>query len=332
MRTIAKLTVICAAMALTACGNGMEKEIDALYGKMSQPERIAQLCSMYMDDLFDSDGRLDEEACRRLIPNGIGHFSQYASQKPLQADVLRDRVAAVQKWLMDNTPNGIPALFHEEVLSGINTLDATVYPQQIGQAGSFNTELAELKTRQTGQGMRRMGGILSLSPMVDVCRTPSFNRLEESYGEDGYLSAAMGTAFVKGLQQGDLKKGVGACSKHYLGYGGGGDADEKELMEEILLPHETMIRLAGSKALMPGYHSVHGINCVGNKEILTDILRGYLGFDGMVVSDYTAVGQLPEKGAAQKAAAAINAGNDVDFPTGDNYKMLAQALEKGLVG
>ena len=331
MRTIAKLTVICAAMALTACTNGMEKDIDALYGKMSQPERIAQLCSMYMDDLFDSDGRLDEEACRRLIPNGIGHFSQYASQKPLQADVLRDRVAAVQKWLMDNTPNGIPALFHEEVLSGINTLDATVYPQQIGQAGSFNTELAELKTMQTGQGMRRMGGILSLSPMVDVCRTPGFNRLEESYGEDGYLSAAMGTAFVKGLQQGDLKKGVGACSKHYLGYGGGGDADEKELMEEILLPHETMIRLAGSRALMPGYHSVHGTNCVGNKEILTDILRGYLGFDGMVVSDYTAVGQLPERGAAQKAAAAINAGNDVDFPTGDNYRLLADALEKGLV-
>ena len=83
-----------------------------------------------------------------------------------------------------------------------------------------------------------------------LCRTPSFNRLEESYGEDGYLSAVMGTAFVKGLQQGDLKKGVGACSKHYLGYGGGGDADEKEMMEDILLPHETMIRLAGSNCLL----------------------------------------------------------------------------------
>lgn len=78
----------------------------------------------------------------------------------------------------------------------------------------------------------------------------------------------MGTAFVRGLQQGDLKKGVGACSKHYLGYGGGGDADEKELMEEILLPHETMIRLEGSKALMPGYHAYKGTNCVTNSEIL----------------------------------------------------------------
>lgn len=324
---------------LTACNgsesNGSDKEMirqtDALYDRMSPQERVAQLRSMYMDDLFDTEGNLDTAACRRLIPNGIGHFSQYASQKPLPADVLRDRVAAVQNWLINNTPNGIPALFHEEVLSGINTLDATIYPQQIGQAGSFNTELAELKTLQTGIGMRKMGGILSLSPMVDVCRTPSFNRLEESYGEDAYLSAAMGTAFVRGLQQGDLKKGVGTCSKHYLGYGGGGDADEKELMEEILLPHETMIRLAGSKAVMPGYHSVHGTKCVANSEILIDILREYVGFDGMVVSDYTAVSQVPGKDHVEKAAAAINGGNDVDFPSGDSYAHLLEAIEQGLV-
>ena len=177
-----------------------------------------------------------------------------------------------------------------------------------------------------------MGGIFALSPMVDVCRTPSFNRLEESYGEDGYLSAVMGTAFVNGLQQGDLKKGVGACSKHYLGYGGGGDADEKEMMEEILLPHETMIRLAGSVAVMPGYHEVHGTKCVANSEILQDILRGYVGFDGMVVSDYTAIDQIPNiDSAVEKAAAAINGGNDVDFPFGANYQLLQEAIDKGLV-
>lgn len=271
----------------------MNQQVDELYSRMSQPERIAQLRSGYMDELFDAEGNLDTVKCKQLIPYGIGHFSQYASQELVDANFLRKRVAVVQDWLIHHTPNGIPALFHEEVLSGINTQDATVYPQQIGQACSFNPELAELKTLQTGTALRKMGGVLSLSPMVDVCRTPSFNRLEESYGEDGYLSAVMGTAFVKGLQQGDLKKGVGACSKHYLGYGGGGDADEKEMMEDILLPHETMIRLAGSKALMPGYHAVHGTKCVANSEILNDILRDYLGFDGMVVSDYTAIDQLP---------------------------------------
>ena len=334
-----KSLIIGMSVLLASCNTAVdvEQQVDELYGKMSQEERIAQLKSMYMDDLFGEDGQLDTAKCRELIPNGIGHFSQFAMQKPRDPNELRDRVAAVQDWLIHNTPNGIPALCHEEVLSGINTRGATIYPQQIGQACSFNPELAELKTLQTSTAMRKMGGVLSLSPMVDVCRTPSFNRLEESYGEDGYLSAVMGTAFVNGLQQGDLKKGVGACSKHYLGYGGGGDSEEKELMEEILLPHETMIRLAGSKALMPGYHAMadangEKANCVANGKILQDILRGYLGFDGMVVSDYTAIDQIPGlETPLEKAVAAINAGNDVDFPFGANYQYLQEAIDKGFV-
>ena len=286
-----RLAMMSLTMILTGCNASIDTEqlVDELYGKMSQEERIAQLKSIYMDDLFNEQGKLDTAKCRELIPYGIGHFSQFCMQQPRNPNELRDRTAAIQDWLIHHTPNGIPALLHEEVLSGVNTLGATIYPQQIGQACSFNPELAELKTRQTSTLLRKMGGVLALSPMVDVCRIPSFNRLEESYGEDGYLSAVMGVAFVRGLQQGDLKKGVGACSKHYLGYGGGGDADEKEMMEEILFPHEAMIRLAGSKCVMPGYHAVHGTKCVANSEILQDILRDYVGFDGMVVSDYTAI-------------------------------------------
>ena len=334
LKTIGSWAMMALAALITSCNTAtdMEQQIDELYQKMPQEERIAQLKSMYMDELFDADGKLDTAKCKELIPYGIGHFSQFCMQQPRDPNELRDRAVAIQDWLMHHTPNGIPALLHEEVLSGINTLGSTIYPQQIGQAGSFNPELAELKTRQTSTQLRKMGGIFALSPMVDVCRTPSFNRLEESYGEDGYLSAVMGTAFVNGLQQGDLKKGVGACSKHYLGYGGGGDADEKEMMEEILLPHETMIRLTGSVAVMPGYHDVHGIRCVANSEILQDILRGYVGFDGMVVSDYTAIDQIPNiDSAVEKAAAAINGGNDVDFPFGANYQLLQEAIDKGLV-
>ncbi|MBR0165583.1 MAG: glycoside hydrolase family 3 C-terminal domain-containing protein [Prevotella sp.] len=329
-----RMAMIGLTALMTACNTAtdMEQQVVELYGKMSQEERIAQLKSMYMDDLFDEQGQLDTAKCRELIPYGIGHFSQFAMQQPRDPNVLRDRTAAIQDWLMHHTPNGIPALLHEEVLSGINTKGSAIYPQQIGQACSFNPELAELKTLQTSTALRKMGGVLALSPMVDVCRIPSFNRLEESYGEDGYLSAVMGVAFVNGLQQGDLKKGVGACSKHYLGYGGGGGADEKELMEEILFPHEAMIRLAGSRCVMPGYHAVHGTKCVANSEILQDILRDYLGFDGMVVSDYTAIDQLPDlDDVVQKAAAAINGGNDVDFPFGANYQHLQKAIDQGLV-
>lgn len=329
-----KLAFVCFGTLLTGCNApvDIEQQVNELYQKMPQEERIAQLRSMYMDELFDEQGKLDTAKCRELIPYGIGHFSQFCMQQPRDPNELRDRAIAIQDWLMNNTPNGIPALLHEEVLSGVNTLGSAIYPQQIGQACSFNPELAELKTLQTSTTLRKIGGILALSPMVDVCRTPSFNRLEESYGEDGYLSAVMGTAFVKGLQQGNLKTGVGACSKHYLGYGGGGDAEEKELMEEILLPHEAMIRLTGSVAVMPGYHDVHGIRCVANSEILQDILRGYVGFDGMVVSDYTAIDQIPNlETSVEKAAAAINGGNDVDFPHGADYKNLQEAIDKGLV-
>ena len=188
------------ATMLTGCNDAhdIEQQIDELYDRMPQEERIAQLRSMYMDDLFDEQGHLDTAKCRELIPFGIGHFSQFCMQQPRDPNELRDRVAAIQDWLMNNTPNGIPALCHEEVLSGVNTLGSTIYPQQIGQACSFNPELATLKTRQTSTTLRKMGGVLALSPMVDVCRIPSFNRLEESYGEDGYLSAVMGVAFVRG--------------------------------------------------------------------------------------------------------------------------------------
>ena len=209
-----KLLVLGAITLMTSSccqKSDIDNKVDELYAQMPMEERVAQLRSTYMDELFDSLGHLDTLKCKEVIPYGIGHFSQYASQQPLDANTLRNRVAAIQDWLIHHTPNGIPALFHEEVLTGINASGATIYPQQIGQTCSFNPELAELKTLQTGTVLRKMGGVLALSPMVDVCRVPSFNRLEESYGEDGYLSAVMGTAFVRGLQQDDLKKGVGAC-------------------------------------------------------------------------------------------------------------------------
>ena len=309
----------------------IDKEVDALYERMTQEERLAQLQGRHLDLFFKGD-TLDTAKCRAELSNGIGHFSQYAVTQRKTPEQLRDMVAQMQAWLMKNTPNGIPALFHEEALTGLASYGATVYPQQVGLACSFNPELAKLKTDYTATGFRKIGGALALSPMVDVVRNPSFNRLEESYGEDGYLSAVMGVAFVRGLQhEGDLRSGVAACSKHFLGYGGGGNADEKELMEDILMPHETIIRMAGSSVLMTGYHDFKGTNCVANKELQIDLLRNYLQFSGLTVSDYGSISQLPAEDVVRKAADAFNAGNDVDFPDGDCYKYLPEALERGWV-
>ena len=305
--------------------------IDQLYNQMTQEERIAQLHGIHLDQFFNDSNQLDTNKCKALLPNGVGHFSQFAVTQRKTPDQLRDMVEQMQQWLIHNTPNGIPALFHEEVLSGIATYDATVYPQQIGLACSFNPELAEKKTYQTATSLRKIGGCLALSPMVDIIRNPSFNRLEESYGEDAYLSSVMGVAFVKGLQHGNLSEGIAACSKHFLGYGGGGNAEEKELMEEILMPHETIIRLANSKVIMTGYHAIRDTKCVANAYIQKTILRDYLHFDGITVSDYGSIDQLPEKDAIHRAAAAINAGNDVDFPDGDSYQYLQKAIQQNLV-
>lgn len=321
------------AMIMTACNTteSIDQRVDALYEQMSQEERLAQLHGIYLTQFFNEDGSLNADKCKELIPNGVGHFSQYGLNTRQTADDLRDMVAKMQEWLMTNTPNGIPAFFHEEVLSGVDSYDATIYPQQIGLACSFNPELAEVKTWQTATALRQTGGCFALSPMVDVVRDPSFNRLEESYGEDDYLSAAMGVAFVKGLQQGDLRKGVAACTKHFLGYGGGGNADKKELMEEILLPHEAIIRTLDSRVVMTGYHDIDGTKCVANPE-MQRILRDYLHFGGIMVSDYGSIEQIDDNMTdVERAAAAINAGNDVDFPEGNSYRHLPEAIEKGMV-
>lgn len=334
MKPIKILFVAMTCISMTACSSPtLEQRVAQLYDNMSRAECVAQLRSIYISALFTPDGKIDEAKCKELIPNGIGHISQFAMDLGLSPDEQRDRVALLQKWLIENTPNHIPALVHEEALSGVNALDATVYPQQIGMACTFNTELAEKKARLSATALRAMGGTLALSPMVDVVRNPSFNRLEESYGEDGYLSAAMGVAFVNGMQhRGNLHEGVAACTKHFLGYGGGGDAPEKELMEDILLPHEAIIRTVGSQVVMTGYHAFNGTKSVANKWLQQDLLRGYVGFDGLLVSDY---GSIPQVGdmlsPVDLCAAAMNAGNEVDFPNGDTYTHIPKALEKGLV-
>lgn len=333
-KTIKNILMALSFSALAACSAPTpQQKVDALYERMSDGERMGQLRSIYLNQFFTPEGELDTAACARIIPEGVGHFSQFAMDMGLEPSRMRDVVAQMQDWLMHNTPNGIPALFHEEALSGVNAKDATIYPQQIGMACTWNPELAKVKTEQTASTLRKMGGMLALSPMVDVVRNPSFNRLEESYGEDAYLGAAMGVAFMQGMQHdGDLRSGVAGCTKHFLGYGGGGNADMKELVEEILLPHEAIHRNAGSRVVMTGYHAMNGTKCVANAWLQKELLRGYVGFDGLLVSDYESIKQVDDNfSPLERCVAAFNSGNDVDFPHGDSYCCMLEAIEKGLV-
>ncbi len=311
-----------------------QRVVDAIYNRMTLEEKVAQLCGIRSSELVEN-GKLSLEKCRKKIPHGIGHISQYACALDMNPNQLRDFVKELQHYLMTETQSGIPAIFHEEAITGVAAKGATIYPQQLGVACTWNPELASLKTAQTAEAMRTIGGTLALSPMVDIIRSAHWPRIEESYGEDGYLSARMGVAFVDGLQRKGLKGGVAACSKHFLGYGGGSELPDKELFEEILFPHEAMIRQAGSKVVMTSYHKFRGENTVSNDTLLKIILRKYLQFDGIVVSDYSAVsrqwtGKEPEQ-LKLRGVKAINAGNDLEFSEGWSYPYLPQAMKEGLV-
>ena len=348
-RTFVTITIMTGAL-ITSCGqskdasNGAESFnypfntpeseafVDSLYNRMTIEERAAQLYSIQPQEVM-TDGRVSPEKCREMMPYGIGHICQFTSNLNMDAEQLRKIYSDIQSYLLNETPNGIPAVFHEECISGLTAKGATIYPQQIGLACSWNTELARKKTALTSKAMRSVGVSMALSPMTDIIRNPHWARGEESYGEDSYLSAAFASAFVEGLQQGDLRKGVAACTKHFLGYGGGNELSWKEICEEVLFPHEVCIRQSGSKAVMTSYGKFRSEQAVTSDTLINVLLRDGLGFDGIIVSDYFSVNYLgdePEQ-LRKGAVLAINTGNDLEFPSNRNYMYLPELIREGSV-
>ena len=193
--------------------------------------------------------------------------------------------------------------------------------------------------------MRAIGATVALAPVLDICRDPRWGRVEETYGEDPYLAAVLGSAYVRGLQGTDLATGVAATAKHFAGHGlaeGGfnqapAHIGPRELREEQLLPFEAAVRGAGIASVMPAYCDVDGVPCHVSRELLTTILRDEWGFDGVVASDYTAVQMLvtehrltPDLGTA--AAMALRAGMDSELPVTAAYGApLREAIEDGRV-
>ena len=313
--------------------SALQAKVDSIYKHLTPAERVAQIHGIRQRDLI-VDGKLSLEKCRALIPNGVGQVSQFACMLKMKPNDLRDYVKDLQNYLIHETPSGIPAIFHEEVITGFATYGATTYPQQIGMACTWNPALMRKKTEYTAKSMRESGSFMALSPMVDIIRTPHFNRGEESYGEDCYLSSRMALAFVNGLQGPDLKTGVAACTKHFLGYGGGSESQQKELFEEILMPHEVAIRMGNSKNVMTGYHQFNGEYAAFNSYLIKDVLRDYLGFDGMMVSDYGAISQWgkgrTDQELVERAAKALNAGMEMEFNRGLCFPHVPEAIAQGL--
>ncbi|MFI3321207.1 MAG: glycoside hydrolase family 3 N-terminal domain-containing protein [Rikenellaceae bacterium] len=331
-----KEVVVSQIVAQPLINSKVERIVDSIYNSMTMEERTAQLCGIRSRHLVE-DGKFSIEKCRELIPNGIGHISQVACVQDWTPEELRDFSKQLQHYLMTETPSKIPAIIHEEAITGYSTKGATTYPQQIGVACSWNPRLLLQKCRYTAESMRATGTTFALSPMVDIVRSQHFNRGEESYGEDSYLSAAMGCAFVRGLQGKNLRTGVAATTKHFLGYGGGSLLSQKEILEEIITPHEAAIKIAGVKSIMPGYHSYNGESAITNNYFLSELLRDYMEFDGIVISDYQSItigrNNVSDKTAYyhERATKAINAGADLELSTGRSFYTLPYLIESGKV-
>lgn len=326
-------------LLLAACSapkgdKALEAKVNAVYERLSVEDRAAQLFGIYPSE-FMVDGKFSVEKAREVIPYGAGHICQMSSSQNLNADEIRALIADIQDYLVNGTHAGIPAVIHDECISGVTAKGATAYPQQIGVACTWDPDLLSVKMGQTADMMRALGEQFALSPMVDIIRSPHWSRIEESYGEDGYLTATLGTAFVKGLQAKGFRDGVTATTKHFLGYGGGSELSWKEIYEEVLFPHEAIIRTAGSKSIMTCYDKFRSEWAVCSDTLLNVILRGDLGFDGIVVSDYGSV-QMGSRDRSpeylkQCAVEALTAGNDLEFCSNTSYKYIPELLAEGRI-
>ena len=324
--------IICSSWKIYAVEGSQAEQVAALLAKMTPEEKATQLEGTMLNPLLEGR-KFSPEAAKKLIPHGIGHVSQFSSGTDLKPDELIPVVRDLQNWLRHETRLGIPAILHEEAITGLDARGATTYPQQIGMACTWNPELLHGNTATTARQMRRIGATQALSPMLDVCNNAKWGRTEESFGEEPYITSLMGLAFVTGLQGDDLKTGVAATVKHFAGYAGGTD-DERRFWEEILMPHEVAVRLGHAAAVMSGYHTVKETPCSASPFLLTDILRTEWGFDGVVVSDYGAVQKVYSSykfatNAEDAMLKCLNAGLDVELPKPGTFSYIPAALASG---
>jgi beta-glucosidase len=315
-----------------------------LLGHMTLEEKVAQLGSAWVFQLADRSG-LDPARAPELLRDGLGQVTRISGASSLDARAAAELANAVQRHLVSETRLGIPAIVHEEICSGLMARDATVFPQAIGVASTWQPELMTALADAVRVEMRAIGAHQGLSPVLDVCRDPRWGRTEETFGEDPYLVARMGVAFVRGLQGDDLATGVVATAKHFVGYGAseGGlnwapaHIGQRELREVYLHPFEAAVRDAGLRSVMHAYIELDGVPAAADSELLTGILRERWGFAGYVVADYFAVRQLADyhrlaADAGEAAAMALTAGLDVELPGTDCYGApLLEAVQSGRV-
>ena len=320
------------ALSMMACsqpsgsgkGDAVEKQVEALLGKMTLQEKIGQMNQL-------SPFGPPEEIAGQIRNGEVGSLLNITDPAI---------VNQIQKVAVEESRLGIPLLMSRDVIHGYKT----IFPIPLGQAATFNPQIVQDGARVAAIEASADGIRWTFAPMIDISRDPRWGRIAESCGEDPYLSSVMGVAMVKGFQGDSLNDptSIAACAKHFIGYGaaeGGRDYNstfipERQLRNVYFPPFEAAAK-AGCATFMTSFNDNDGIPSTGNSFILKDVLRDEWKYDGMVVTDWASTAEMishgfckDEKEAALKS---VNAGIDMEMVSGTFIRHLEELVKEGKI-
>jgi beta-glucosidase len=323
------------------------KQIDALLARMTLEEKVGQMTQLALAMVItgkDQDAKIDQAKLdKAIVKYGVGSILNVSDQA-LTVDKWREFIGQMQDTATKKTRLGIPIIYGIDSIHGANFVQgATLFPQEIGMAATWNPELMKRAAEIAAIETRAAAIPWSFSPVLDLGRNPLWPRFWETFGEDPYLAKVMGVAFVRGLEGADVSSQTQVASslKHYMGYSfplSGRDRTPawipENYLREYFLPTFDAAVKAGARTIMVNSGDVNGVPGHVNKHILTDILRNELGFKGFVVSDWEDIKKLVTTwriAATEKEATrlAVMAGIDMsmvpnDYSFADNLVALVK--------
>ena len=334
----------------------VDERVDILLSQMTLNEKVGQLLCPLGWPMYEKEGNKVEVSQLfkdRMAQQPLGSLWAVLRADPWTrktlANGLNPKLAAeainkIQKYAIENTRLGIPLLIAEECPHGHMAIGTTVFPTALSQASTFDQDLMRRMGEVIALEARLQGAGVGYGPVIDIAREPRWSRMEETFGEDPYLTGVLATEIVKGMQGEEMTDGKHLFStlKHFAAYGipeGGlngecANVGMRALLSEYVPQFKRAVE-AGVGTIMTSYNAIDGVPCTGNKYLLTDLLRNQWGFEGFVYSDLQSIEGIAttHRCAASyedAGAIALAAGVDVDLE-GNSYKHLMTAYEKGKV-
>lgn len=317
-----------------------EERAQALLSEMSLDEKMAQINGIFPF----AENYCDFQKIAENTRHGIGEVStlEMRSIETLEEAAAWQRT--VQEIVMKNSQHHIPAIFHMEGLCGAFIQDATSFPSGIARGSSWNPELEEKIAQVVSRQEAACGITHVLAPVLDISRDSRMGRQGETYGEDSALASAMGAAYTRGIQEGETAgRRTESVAKHFLAFhnsqggihGTHSDTPQRLLQEIYGKPFQASIRKSGLKGIMPCYCSINGEPASASRKLLTVLLREDMGFEGLCVSDYSAISNVHHiqhvgETEAEAGRLCLEAGMDIELPDTTGYgEELKKQFESG---